>query len=211
MEALDPTGNSGAGFQPTRASGGSNLGKDDFLKLLVTQLKHQDPTNPLDDKEFIAQMAQFSALEQMSNLNTTFQSNQAMSLLGRVVEAKDPVTGQTDTVGLATSFRLDNGKALITVGDREVEIGNITNVSSEVQSVLGEMRMQAVNMIGKHVEASILKLDADGNPLIDPETGIAEFEPVSGKVDAVKFQGGLPILLVGGAEVEINNVTSVSS
>ncbi|MTI57300.1 flagellar hook capping FlgD N-terminal domain-containing protein [Geosporobacter ferrireducens] len=47
------------------------LDKDAFLQLLVTQLRYQDPLNPMDDKEFVAQMAQFSALEQMQNLNKT--------------------------------------------------------------------------------------------------------------------------------------------
>ncbi|MGZ8459904.1 MAG: flagellar hook assembly protein FlgD [Candidatus Deferrimicrobiaceae bacterium] len=56
----------------TKKSANGAMGKDDFLKLLFTQLKYQDPQNPVDDREFAAQLAQFSSLEQMTNLNTSF-------------------------------------------------------------------------------------------------------------------------------------------
>ena len=56
----------------------NELGKDAFLKLLIAQLTNQDPLNPMDDREFIAQMAQFSALEQMTNMNKTLEGMAGM-------------------------------------------------------------------------------------------------------------------------------------
>lgn len=64
------------------------LGKDDFLKLLITQLSKQDPTNPVKDQDFIAQMAQFSSLEQMKNISAGIQkleAKQAYNLVGKFV------------------------------------------------------------------------------------------------------------------------------
>ena len=84
------------------------LGKDDFLKILITQLTNQDPTEPMADREFIAQMAQFSTLEQMTNLSSEFQrlggllqSGQAVSLLGKTVDivlGAATISGQVDEV-----------------------------------------------------------------------------------------------------------------
>ena len=93
-----------------RATGGAKftLDKDDFLKILITQLTHQDPTAPMEDKEFVAQMAQFSTLEQMTNLSNEFtklsnvlSNNHALSLLGKVVEIIDGesiVTGVVEEI-----------------------------------------------------------------------------------------------------------------
>jgi len=71
----------------------NTLGKDDFLRILLTQLAHQDPTAPMQDREFIAQMAQFSSLEQMSNMAADFakmanmlRSSEATGALGKAVE-----------------------------------------------------------------------------------------------------------------------------
>ncbi|NHN28379.1 flagellar hook assembly protein FlgD [Paenibacillus agricola] len=66
------------------------LGKDEFLKILMTQLKHQDPTDPLKDKEFIAQMAQFTSVEQLTNMNAELKLmrqsiGQSSSLIGKEV------------------------------------------------------------------------------------------------------------------------------
>ena len=64
----------------------NELGKDQFLQLLITQLRYQDPISPVDDKEFIAQMAQFSSLEQMQNLNT----NMRMMLCSKLTSLDRP-------------------------------------------------------------------------------------------------------------------------
>ena len=73
-----------------------SLGKNDFLKLLITQLSYQDPTNPMQDKEFIAQMAQFSTLEQMTSMSADFAKltsmmtgSEASGALGKNVELAD--------------------------------------------------------------------------------------------------------------------------
>ncbi|NBJ68399.1 MULTISPECIES: flagellar hook assembly protein FlgD [Clostridia] len=62
------------------------LGKDEFLKILMTQLQHQDPTNPMDDRQFISQMAEFSSLEQMMNMTKSIDTLVQSQLISPVIK-----------------------------------------------------------------------------------------------------------------------------
>ncbi len=113
------------------------LGKDDFLNLLVTQLRYQDPLNPTDDKEFIGQMAQFSALEQMQNLNTSFSATKAYSLIGKSILANvaDPTTKEiTQVSGDVSSVSVSGGKYYVVVRGIEVAVDDVVEVTEGTYS-----------------------------------------------------------------------------
>ena len=93
----------------------NEMGKDDFLKLLVGQLKHQDPMNPMEDKDFMGQMAQFSQLEQMTNVASAIQSQRAFGLLGRDVTYNDDKTGELKT-GKVEKVAIDGSTTTLTIG-----------------------------------------------------------------------------------------------
>ena len=103
----------------------SRLGKDDFLQLLVTQLRYQDPLNPMEDKEFIAQMAQFNSLEEMQKLNKTMSSQNdfhelasASSMIGKRVAVDD---GKTKFMGRLVEVRRVDGNLKAIVQETTVE------------------------------------------------------------------------------------------
>jgi flagellar basal-body rod modification protein FlgD len=119
----------------TTSSAGTaaGLGKDDFLKLLVTQLQHQDPMNPTDSQDFMAQMAQFTSVEQLTNMaksldrmSVASQTAQSVALIGKTVSwVKDDGTAGE---GVATSVSFADGAIAITVGDAQVAPGEIESV-----------------------------------------------------------------------------------
>ena len=98
----------------------NELGKDDFLKLLIAQLQNQDPTSPMEDTQFISQMAQFSSLEQMTNMSTSFSrlaslmnSQEAYSTLGKTVELN---VGETTTSGVVEAATRGENPQIMVIG-----------------------------------------------------------------------------------------------
>jgi len=106
----------------------TSLGKDDFLKMLVTQLKNQDPLKPMDDTAFVAQMAQFSSLEQMQNMNSATLATQANGMIGKNVTWSDTDNVVQTGKVTAVSFTTGNPPALL-VGDVNVAVAKVTQVS----------------------------------------------------------------------------------
>lgn len=125
-----------------------SLGKDAFMKLLVNQLKNQDPTSPADSSQYIAQLAQFSSLEQMQELNDNIvglavlqqnnalmaQLTQSSALIGQQVRYTDPTTNQT-MVGTVTSVKIEDDVAHLAINGGTVPLGNVTEVLGDAAQV----------------------------------------------------------------------------
>lgn len=124
--------------------GNASLGQDAFLQLLMTQLKYQDPTNPMNNQEFLAQQAQFTQLTELQELNenitktnsqllATNELTQASSMIGREVEALDPTDSSKKVKGVVSEVRFDEEGIKIVIGNEGesqvmVSSGSITSI-----------------------------------------------------------------------------------
>jgi flagellar basal-body rod modification protein FlgD len=114
----------------------SAVARNDFLNLLTTQLKNQDPLSPVNQEDFTAQLSQFSQLEQLEGLNSNFQDllqisqlNQGIGLVGREAEYLDPATGETKT-GLVESLLTSNGPANLLINGERVGLEYVSGVNA---------------------------------------------------------------------------------
>lgn len=165
-----------------RKTGDGTLGKDDFMKILIAQLQNQDPTNPMQDTEFIAQMAQFSALEQTMNLTKAFEKfaesqNQSQLIQynsfvgknvkwheietdenGKVVEGEDGKPVINEGTSTIVGVKYVEGSVIFTMSDgKELTPGNISEVLAGTTG--SNNLVESSMLIGKEVSYKVVGED----------------------------------------------------
>lgn len=206
---------------------GSTLDKNAFMLLLVTQFKYQDPLNPMDDKEFVAQMAQFSSLEQLMNLNTSMTSltdatnNQQMinatSYIGKEVTVSGNSIGKvTDPTAKTTSitkFRYapngDVASGTITVRDSDNNVVYTEDVTPKAAGTTYEFDWSGLTGSGAAAPDGVYTvnlslLNADGEAVLSDQV-------VDAKVTGVVNSDGTVYLgLDGGQLMALSKVRQVT-
>ncbi len=140
----------------------NTLDKDAFLNLLVTQLRYQNPLQPMEDKEFISQMAQFTSLEQAQNTNKVTKMNSAYTMVNKLISAtvKDEKDKPVDIVGIVEKVKVEGSNIYLVVRDKEIpyeDIKEVTDLISPLEQT--EVLNQSLkfnigySMLGKYVMA----------------------------------------------------------
>lgn len=196
------------------------MGKDDFLKLLVTQIKNQDPLNPMDNTAFTAQMAQFSSLEQLMNVNTNLNSLltasnsatsvQAMSLIGKEVTASGQNVEVKNGSASAVTFDLASNANSVSI---QVEDSN-GNVVRTINSGARNSGSQSITWDGKDDNGKTLsdglyKYSVTAKDVNGADVNVTTYS--KGVVDSVTFDGGTAYLHIGDAKYMLSEVTAVSN
>ena len=222
MTSVSSTTTSPLTTASTAATGGSALGKDDFLKLLTAQLSNQDPLNPMDNTQFVAQLAQFSALEQQMQANTNLEgiaiaqsamnNAQVTQLVGKTVEAKGNGLSLQGGVPVNASYTADSAAADVTVTIRDAG-GKVVRTMP-----LGEQSAGAHNVIWDGANDGGTK-QPDGTYTIEVSAKDAGGKTVStstnvtGLVTAVSFTASGAQLVIGatGQKVAPADVITVKN
>lgn len=211
----------GSGYQGSTVTGsGAAMGKDDFLQLLVTQLTNQDPLNPMDNQAFSSQLAQFSTLEQMANMNATLESG---------LQADEALAGALQS-GLAADLV---GRRVTVVSDQVELADGAAELRWEADGDPASVRLELVSGLGVTVRsfdaedvASGLQAwngrDDSGRALpdavytlrvtaLDAEGGeLAARALWRGRVESVRYRMGEAWLASGELEFALGNVSEVA-
>lgn len=201
-----------------------NMGREAFLKLLLVQLQNQDPMEPVKNEDFVAQLAQFSSLEQLQSINKAvsggteaktnaelqqaIQSNTAVALIGKQVEIPtDTLTYTGDgSVGIGYHLKGPANRVDIQVFNAEGSLVR-TLTKSSPQEGNGALAWDGKNATGQGLPAGTYYIvpsavNGQGNP-------VNASAALTGEVTGVRYQDGDPILMLEGGEAPLSGVARV--
>ncbi|WP_173179010.1 flagellar hook assembly protein FlgD [Desulfosarcina ovata] len=194
------------------------MGKDDFLTLLVAQLQNQDPLNPSDSTEFTAQLAQFSSLEQLQNINdalsdfevyqSTLNNIQASNFIGKTITASGDTLTVEDGVANDIAFELEESSTSVYIQIYDASGTYVGDIDAGAMAA-GQQTVSwdATDDNGTAVDDgvytySIMAVDADGN-------SVTTTSYVTGMVTGIDYESGETLLLIGDQEVAISSMIRV--
>jgi flagellar basal-body rod modification protein FlgD len=201
------------------ARGSSALGKDEFLKLMMAQLAQQDPTAPSDSNAFVAQLAQFTSLEQMQNVNSTLES----MLIG---QASQNNTGAVNLVGKDVLYKTD--KIELEQGQRPVAQAKLGAECAEVTATITDDQGRVVRTIKMGGQpAGDVEIEWDGREesgntakpgtytvsiaAKDSKGNIVDVEQrATGRVTGVSFENGYPEVILGDQKLKMSDIVEIN-
>jgi len=223
MEISQTTGtglHSSSAASLAAASGGNTLGKDAFLNLLITQMRYQDPLSPLDNQAFVAQMAQFSALEQMQNLNdklgaevmlsSSLNNSTATSLIGRQVRTtgNSLELGESGPVEMGYFLTSEAASATVTIYD---ESGALVRTYTESDLASGSHLMEWDGRDGNGQRVAPGNYTFEVSAVDGEGASVEAITVVNGLVEGVTYRNGSAYLIVDGQEVPFSGLLEVRS
>ena len=208
-----------AGTSLGRTASGGAMGKDEFLKLLVAQLKNQDPESPMDGKELSAHLAQFSSVEQLINLNEKLAAQEIAN-----VSMLHALNASTATSAL--------GKQLVALGDQvAIPKDGAATVTFEVDATGGAATLKLYDEVGNEVGSRDLGSIGGGRQTFDVGSAADGLPPgtyryavevkdeagnavavqpyITGRVDSVRYSREGPVFVLGDIMVALSAVSEI--
>jgi len=210
-----------AAQQPAATPGG-DMGKDQFMKLLIAQLQNQDPTSPMDGSQMAAQLAQFSSLEQLQNINTTLtgQSTSNGTLLGAIQASSAIATiGHTVTaVGNGLQLGGTNGATNVSVSLAAPAVSGTLHIYNSAGNEVGTKALGAMNSGQQTIS---LAGATDGLPdgsytySVDAKdsagSAVTATTYMTGKIDGISTGTNGLVLTAGGLSIPYANIVQISN